>query len=73
MRTTVIIPDDVVEQVRKHTGEGSLSRFVRESVKYRLEALEREAVVREMEAGYGAEAEQPSLDPEWSDLETDGW
>jgi Arc/MetJ-type ribon-helix-helix transcriptional regulator len=73
MRTTVSLPDDIAEKLRAHIGEGSLSGFIREAVEYRLRALGREAVVREMEAGYRAEAEGPSLDPEWADIEVEGW
>ena len=73
MRTTISIPDDVAEKLRAHVGEGSLSGFIREAVEYRLSALRREAMVREMEAGYRAEAEEPSLDPEWTDIEVEGW
>ncbi|HSN54341.1 MAG TPA: ribbon-helix-helix domain-containing protein [Candidatus Sulfomarinibacteraceae bacterium] len=73
MRTTISIPDDIAEKLRAHVGEGSLSEFIREAVESRLDALRREAVVREMDAGYRAEAEEPSLDPEWTDIEVEGW
>lgn len=73
MRTTISIPDDIAEKLRAHVGEGSLSGFIREAVEYRLSALRREAMVREMDAGYRAEAEEPSLDPEWTDNEVEGW
>lgn len=72
MRTTVVIPDEVVEEVREHLGGGSLGRFVRESVQQRLELLRRESLVREMEAGYAAEAADPSLDPAWTEIEVEG-
>lgn len=71
MRTTVVLPDDILSQIRKHQGASSLSGFVRESVEYRLEALDKELLVREMEEGYRAESEDPSLDPEWSEVETE--
>jgi Arc/MetJ-type ribon-helix-helix transcriptional regulator len=73
MRTTVIIPDEVVAEVREHVGEGSFGRFVRDAVEQRLAALRRESLVREMEEGYAAEAESHSLDDEWAGLETEGW
>jgi Arc/MetJ-type ribon-helix-helix transcriptional regulator len=73
MRTTISIPDDIAEKLRAHIGEGSLSGFIREAVEYRLSALGREAMVREMDAGYRAEAMEPSLDPEWADIEVEGW
>jgi Arc/MetJ-type ribon-helix-helix transcriptional regulator len=73
MRTTVSIPDNIAERLQAHVGEGSLSGFIREAVEYRLDVLNREAVVREMEAAYRAEAEEPSLHPEWNDIEVEGW
>jgi len=73
MRTTISIPDDIAERLRAHVGDRSLSGFIRESVEYRLDALTREAMIREMEAGYRAEADEPSLDPEWADVEVEGW
>jgi hypothetical protein len=72
-RTTVVIPDDILDEVRRVAGESSVSGFVRDAVVYRLDAVKRELLVREMEAGYRAEAEEPSLDPEWQGVETEGW
>ncbi len=72
MRTSVVLPDELVDEIRERAGEGSLSEFVRESVRYRLEDLRRRELLREMEAGYRAEAEAASLDPEWADVETEG-
>jgi hypothetical protein len=62
----------MVAAVRQQIGEGSLSRFVREALAARLAALRRESLVREMEAGYAAEAESSSLDAEWAAVETEG-
>jgi Arc/MetJ-type ribon-helix-helix transcriptional regulator len=73
MRTTISIPDDIAKKLQAHVGEGSLSGFIRQAVEYRLDALSRESMVREMEAGYRAEVEEPSLDPEWNDIEVEGW
>ncbi len=73
MRTTISIPDDIAEKLQDHVGEGSLSGFIREAVEYRLDTLKREAMVREMDACYRAESEEPSLDPEWTDIEAEGW
>ncbi|NOZ78549.1 MAG: hypothetical protein GXP48_05110 [Acidobacteria bacterium] len=72
MRTTVVIPDEVVDEVRKLVGNVPLSRFVRESVIERLQRLQRETLAAEMVAGYQAEARRPSLDPEWSTTEAEG-
>lgn len=73
MRTTITIPDDIADRLRAHIGDRSLSGFIRESVEYRLDALARKAMIREMETGYRTEAEAPSLDPEWNDIEVEGW
>jgi Arc/MetJ-type ribon-helix-helix transcriptional regulator len=72
MRTTIILPDELAEEVREYVGSGSLSGFVRASVEQRLEGLRRASLLREMEAGYAAEAEDPSLEGEWEEIETEG-
>ncbi|MCD4750748.1 MAG: hypothetical protein K8R59_15355 [Thermoanaerobaculales bacterium] len=72
MRTTVIIPDELVEEVGRLAAGEPLSRFVRESVAERVARLKREQLLRDMEAGYRAEARDPSLDSEWENLEVDG-
>jgi hypothetical protein len=72
-RTTFVIPDDILQEVRRVVGGGSVSGFVREAVADRLERIKREALAAEMEAGYRAEAEEPSIDPEWGLTETEGW
>ena len=73
MRTTVVIPDQIVAQIRALAGSRPLSAFVREAVQERLENLRRLALAAEMEVGYRAEAEASSLPPEWTDVETEGW
>ena len=73
MRTTVVIPDRIVEQIRQVAGSRPLSAFVREAVQERLETLRRQELAADMEEGYRAEAETPSLPPEWTDIETEGW
>lgn len=72
MRTTIVIPDELFAAVRDEIGQGSFSRFVREALDQRLAALQRMSLVREMEAGYAAEAAAPSLEPEWTTVETEG-
>ncbi len=72
MRTSVVLPDAVVEEVRRVVGAGSLSEFVRESVQHRLAALRQQQLASEMEQGYRDEVEDPSLDPEWTEVETEG-
>jgi hypothetical protein len=72
MRTTVVIPDELMDEVRRFAGGVPLSRFVRESVAERVDRLKREQLAAEMEEGYRAEAEDPSLDSEWANVETDG-
>ncbi|MCP4896768.1 MAG: hypothetical protein GY906_07295 [bacterium] len=72
MRTSVIIPDDIIAEVRRLGGDVSISRFIRESVQHRLEELKRQALLAEMEVGYRAELDSASLDPEWTDIEVEG-
>jgi Arc/MetJ-type ribon-helix-helix transcriptional regulator len=73
MRTTVAIPDDLYREVRPFVEGRSFSQFVREAVRGHLARLRQEALEREMDEGYRAEAMSPSLDSEWTEVETDGW
>jgi len=72
MRTTVIIPDALVEEVGRLAQGVPLSRFVRESVAERVERLKRKQLTWEMAQGYEAEAREPSLESGWDNLEVDG-
>ena len=72
MRTTVSIPDDLYSSTRPFVGERSFSHFIREAVRHYVLQLERQRLAQEMEEGYRAEAESPSLDPIWSTVEGDG-
>jgi len=72
MRTTIAIPDQLFEQARPFV-DGSFSQFVRQAIRSYVGWLEKEALAREMAEGYRAEAESPSLESGWSDIETDGW
>lgn len=73
MRTTIAIPDELFQAARPFIEGKSFSQFVREVVCCYVERLGKEALAREMAEGYRAEAESPSLDAEWSHVETDGW
>ncbi len=73
MRTTVSIPDDIYADVKAFILTTSFSQFVRDAVQQHLATLKRDALLREMAEGYRAEAKDSSLDPEWSDIETEGW
>lgn len=72
MRTTVVLSDEMVAEVRRQIGTGSLSGFVRQAVQQRLEQIKRQALEQAMEAGYRAEAQAPSLDDAWTEIETEG-
>lgn len=72
MRTTVTIPDDLMQRIRRFSAGRSLSTLTREALAEKLARLERERLAGEMEEGYRLEANEPSLDPEWAACETDG-
>ena len=72
MRTTVSIPDDLAEEVQAMAGGRSMSEFTREALRERVDRLRREQLARELEEGYRSEAEELSLDLEWSGIETEG-
>lgn len=73
MRTTVTIPTDLYRELQPFVGGRSFSQFVREAIQGHVERLKEQAVAREMEEGYRAEAEESSLDAEWTEIETEGW
>ncbi len=73
MRTSVFIPDPVADEVRSHLDGASFSSFVRISVEDRLRRIKRAAVLEQMAEGYRAEADNPSLAPEWAAVETEAW
>jgi predicted CopG family antitoxin len=73
MRTTIAIPDDLYREVQPFVEGRSFSQFVREALRSHLERLADEALARAMGEGYRAEADSPSLDADWAEIETDGW
>jgi predicted CopG family antitoxin len=72
MRTTISIPDEVYSEARQIMGSRPFSEFASEAIHARVQQLKREFLAREMAEGYRAEAESPSLDPEWFEVETEG-
>jgi hypothetical protein len=53
-------------------GSKPFSEFASEAIHVRVQQLKRERLAREMAQGYEAEARNPSIDPEWADIETEG-
>ncbi|HEX9942283.1 MAG TPA: hypothetical protein VGG03_09725 [Thermoanaerobaculia bacterium] len=72
MRTTISIPDDVYTEAKEVMGSRPFSDFASEAIQSRVQQLKRDRLAQEMDEGYRAEAESPSLDAEWSSVETDG-
>jgi predicted CopG family antitoxin len=73
LRTTISIPDEVYSEARKIMGSRPFSDFASEAIQTLIQRLKRDHLAEEMAKGYRAEAESSSLDPEWSDLEVEGW
>lgn len=73
MRTTVTIPDPLFERAKELQGKRSFSELVRQAVADFVEKAQKERLARQMSDGYEAEAENPSLDPAWTAIETEGW
>lgn len=72
MRTTITIPDDLAREAQEMAEGRPLSEFLRQALRERVDHLKRDRLARQMAEGYRAEAEAPSLDPEWSAVETEG-
>jgi len=73
MRTTVTIPDDLASAAQELSQGRPLSELIRRALRELIARLEREKLARELEEGYRSEAEELSLDAEWSEIETEGW
>jgi predicted CopG family antitoxin len=72
MRTTISIPDEIYSEAKEIMGSRPFSDFASEAIQTRVEELKRQRLAAEMEEGYRAEAENPSLDADWANVETEG-
>jgi predicted CopG family antitoxin len=72
MRTTISIPDAIYSEAAELMGSRSFSELATEAIGAYVQQLKRERLAREMAEGYRSEAEDSSLDPAWSDVETVG-
>jgi predicted CopG family antitoxin len=72
LRTTISIPDEVYSEAKEVMGSRPFSEFASEAIRARVEQLKRKHLAQAMAEGYGIEAESPSLDVEWADVETEG-
>ncbi len=73
MRTTITIPDDLARDAQQFLDGRAFSDFARESIARHVSELKRAGLAQEMREGYRAESEDPSLDPAWTAIETEGW
>lgn len=71
MRTTISIPDEIYSEAKEIMGSRPFSDFASEAIHTRVQELKRQRLASEMEEGYRAEAENPSLDEDWFWVETD--
>lgn len=72
MRATVTIPDDLAREAKELASGTSLSELIRRALRERVERLKAERLAQELEEGYRGEAEEPSIDLDWSAFETEG-
>ena len=72
MRATISIPDRLFSEAKELAGARAFSDFASEAIQQRVSQLKRERLAREMEEGYRMEAESPSLEPEWANVEVEG-
>jgi predicted CopG family antitoxin len=72
MRTTISIPDEVYSEARQVMGARPFSEFASEAINARVQQIQRDRLAWEMAEGYRAEAEDSSLDSEWTELDTEG-
>ncbi len=72
MQATVVLPDRLAEEAKALVGMTGLSQLIVEAVQQYVRQLQRQELGRLMAEGYRAEAENTSLDADWSVVELDG-
>ena len=74
IRTTIQIDDLLMERVRKIVPPRGFNQFVNEALAARADAIEREALEREMMEGYIASREdRRDLNRDWKGIDGEGW
>ena len=74
IRTTIQIDDLLMERVRKIVPPRGFNQFVIEALAARADAIEREALEREMMEGYIASREdRRDLNRDWEGIDGEGW
>lgn len=71
MRTTITIPDDLAREARDLADGRSLSHLARDALREAVDRLKAERLARELDEGYRSEAQNPSLDPAWTAVESE--
>lgn len=71
MRTTVSIPSRLYDDVQELKASRSFSDFAAEAIRRHVDELRRQQLGEQMAEGYRAEATNPSLDVEWTAIETE--
>lgn len=73
MQATVVLPDPLAEEAKALAGAAGLSQLIVEAVQHYVLQLQNQQLGRLMAEGYQAEAENPSLDADWTAVELDAW
>ena len=69
MRITISLPDDLYAEAKELAGTRPVREIATEAFRLWVAALRRERLADELEAGYRAEADSPSLAAEWAVVE----
>ena len=73
MRITITVPSELFQELLPFVGDLSFSQFVSEGLRAHVQQLKSQTLAQKMEEGYLAESQTPSLEPQWSEFETQGW
>jgi hypothetical protein len=74
MRTTVYLDDALYGRLRQYVPGRGLNRFINEAVAEKIEALEKQRLMREMREGYLATRDdRAELNQDWDAVDTEGW
>lgn len=74
VRMNIVIPEELAHQLDKLVGPKKKSKFIAETLKQRIERIQREKLLKTLEEGYKARKEESHmLAKEFESVDLEGW
>lgn len=74
MRTTIYLDEDLRRRLRRRVSGRGVSRFISQTLREKIELLEREELALAMKEGYMAgESDVADLRDDWATLDVESW